>query len=363
MSQIVPLSPNNMVEVADISQLPEADKQKVIDISNSIDIRDTQTALQYGVNAQVNISRFADNVLNQIRAKDAGYVGEVLTDLMLKVKDMNVDSLSGKPGFLESLPILGGLMNSAKKFIAKYDKMNVQIENIVDELDKTRMQLLKDLTVLDKLFESNLEYFHELNLYIAAGEMKIKELQDTFLPSLKAKAENSTDMLAAQEYNDMTQFINRFEKKLHDLKLSRTICLQTAPQIRLVQGNNQLLVEKIQSSILNTIPLWKNQMIIAISLLRQKKALEIQKEVSQTTNDLLLKNAELLKTNTIETAKEGEKGIVEIETLKKVNADLITTIEETLKIQQEGSLKRKQAEQELSKIEQELKDKLASLKR
>jgi len=361
-AEIVPLAQGNLPETIDLTQFSEEEKRKIQEITQTIDVKDTQGVLQYGIQSQANISRFADNVLEQVRAKDSGYVGEVLTNLMLKVQDLKVDSLSGKESFLEKIPLLGDLINSTKKFIAKYEKLSVEIEKIVDELDKARMQLLKDLTLLDKLYENNLEFFHELNLYITAGNLKLQEIQEKILPELKTAAQNSSDVLAAQELNDLGQFINRFEKKLHDLKLSRTICLQTAPQIRLVQGSNQVLVEKIQSSILNTIPLWKNQIIISISLFKQKKALELQKEVSSTTNEILLKNAEMLKTNTIEIAKESEKGIVEIDTLKKVNADLITTIEETLRIQQEGKAKRQQAETELVKIEEDLKNKLISLK-
>jgi uncharacterized protein YaaN involved in tellurite resistance len=349
-------------EVLDVNKLSDTEKKRVGEIATAIKPDDSQAVIQYGVGAQAKISDFADNILNQIRAKDTGEVGEVLTNLMLRVKDLNVGSLSSSGGFLEKIPLIGDLMNAAKKFAAKYDKISVQIEKIVDELTKARMDLLKDITLFDGLYQKNNEYLKELDLFIIAGQDKLKEVGDKLLPEFKAKADESKDPLDAQKFQDLNQFANRFEKKIHDLKLSRMISIQTAPQIRLIQNNNQLLVEKIQSSILNTIPLWKNQIIIAIGLFRQKKALELQKEVSATTNDLLKKNSEMLKQGSIEVAKESERGIVEIETLKKVNSDLISTIEETLKIQQEGKVKRQQAEADLTVMEKELKAKLTNVK-
>jgi len=228
----------------------------------------------------------------------------------------------------------------------------------VDELDKSKMQLLKDITLLDYLFEKNLEYLGNLNYYIMAGTLKLKEISEKVIPEMQVKVKETNDPVDAQKLNDLIQMANRFEKKIHDLKLSRMVSLQTAPQIRLIQNNNQVLVEKIQSSILNTIPLWKNQIVIAISLLKQKNALAVQKEVTDTTNTLLQKNAEMLKTGSIDLARETERGVVDIETLKKVNVELIATIDETLNIQKEGRLKRQQAEAELATIEKELKQKL-----
>lgn len=352
-NQIVPLTEENRLTVEE--------KQKVDEIAKSIDVTNTQFVLQFGVGAQNNIASFSDNILNEVRSKDSGFVGEALTDLMLRVKDLDVESLSQKKGGFFS-----NLFNSAnsafQKFTAKYQKLSVQIEKIVDQLDSARMQLLRDITLLDNLFNRNYEYLKELDLYILAGQKKLQEIQDITIPEMRAMAEASNDPLDAQKLNDMMQLANRFEKKLHDLKLSRTIAIQTAPQVRLIQNNNQVLVEKIQSSILNTIPLWKNQIVIAISLFRQKDALELQKEVTETTNDLLKRNSELLKDSSIQIAKESERGIVDIETLKKVNEDLITTIEETLKIQKEGSMKRQQAEIELQNIEKELKQKLTQVR-
>jgi uncharacterized protein YaaN involved in tellurite resistance len=238
----------------------------------------------------------------------------------------------------------------------------VQIEKIVAELEKARMNLLRDITLLDGMYARNLEFLQELDLYIAAGELKLVELREEVLPQLKSRAESSQDALEAQKLQDFQQFLARFEKKLHDLKLSRMVSIQTAPQLRLIQSNDQALVEKIQSSLLSTIPLWKNQIVIAISLFRQKKAVELQKEVSRTTNELLTRNIELLKQNSLEVARESERGIVELETLQKVNTDLISTIEETLKIHQEGREKRRLAEAELSRLEAELKARLIAAK-
>ena len=351
------LVPKSETQLLDISQLKPEEKQKVDGIVKSINVEDSQAVIQYGVGAQSNISSFADTILSEVRAKDAGFVGDVLTNLSLKVKDLKVGSLSGGGG-LGGIPIFGQLFNKVKKFIAKFDKLNVQIEKIVNDLDTARMDLLKDITMLDNLYDKNLEYLKELDIYIIAGQLKHKQLTEVEMPKLKEMADKSNDPVDAQKFNDFAQLVNRFEKKLHDLKLSRIISIQTSPQVRLIQNNNQVLVEKIQSSILNTIPLWKNQIIIAISLFRQKKALQMQKDVTKTTNDLLSKNAEMLKQGSIEVAKESERGIVEIETLKKVNADLISTIDETLKIQKEGREKRKTAEIELVKIESELKAKL-----
>lgn len=348
-------------EKIDINSLTEEQRQRVQEIIKDIDVEDSQFVLQYGLGAQNQIASFADNVLNEVRAKDGGQVGEILTDLMIKVKEIDVDGVSGK-GFMSRIPFVGGMVDSTKKFAARYQKLGTEIEKIVEELDKSRMNLLKDITLLDYMFDKNLEYLGSLNYYIIAGTLKLQEMNEKIIPEMQQKVQNTNDPIEAQKLNDLLQLVNRFEKKIHDLKLSRMIALQTAPQIRLIQNNNQVLVEKIQSSILNTIPLWKNQIVIALSLYRQKKALEVQREVTETTNDLLRRNSEMLKESTIGIAKENERGIVDIETLKKVNGDLISTIEETLKIQQEGKEKRKQAEVELANIEKELKDKLVAVR-
>lgn len=348
-------------DVVDISKLSTEELEKVEGIKSQIDVSDSQSILTYGVGVQREISTFSDNILNEVRTKDSGYVGTILTDMVYKIKDLNVDGL-GNNNFMSKIPFIGGLWDSVRKFMVGYEKLSVQIDKIIDELDSARMQMLRDITLMDAMYGKNLDYLRNLDLYIAAGQQKIKELESTVLVEIKAKADETKDPEDVQRYNDFVQFLNRFDKKLYDLKLSRMISIQTAPQIRLIQNGDQALVEKIQSSILNTIPLWKNQIVIAITLFRQKKSLELQKEVTKTTNDLLEKNSALLKDSTIEIAKESERGIVEIETLKKVNDNLIATIEETIKIQAEGKAKRQQAEVELQKIESDLKTKLLSLK-
>ncbi len=346
------------LEEVEISKLTVEQRQRLEEIMKTINLEDSQFILQYGVGAQSQIAGFADNVVSEVRSKDSGYVGDVLTDLMLKVKELDVDGVGSGKGFMSKFPFIGTLVNNTQKFAARYQKLSTEIEKIVDELDKSKMQLLKDITLLDYLFEKNLEYLGNLNYYIMAGTLKLKEISEKVIPEMQAKVKETNDPVDAQKLNDLVQMANRFEKKIHDLKLSRMVSLQTAPQIRLIQNNNQVLVEKIQSSILNTIPLWKNQIVIAISLLKQKNALAVQKEVTDTTNTLLQKNAEMLKTGSIDLARETERGVVDIETLKKVNVDLIATIDETLNIQKEGRLKRQQAEAELITIEKELKQKL-----
>lgn len=343
-------------------QLTNEDKKKIEQIKSQINVQDSQTIIQYGVGAQSKISEFSDQVLNDIKSKDSGFAGEILSNLMIKVKDLDIESYSGEKGFLSKIPVIGSLMDSSKKFMAKYDSVSVQIDKIIDELHKARISLLNDISLMDKLYQKNLEYFKDLNMYIIAGEEKLKEFQEKVLPEMKQKVESSNDPVEAQRFQDLSQMVNRFEKKLHDLKLSKMLSLQTGPQIRLIQNGNQVLVEKIQSSILNTIPLWKNQIVISLGLARQKKALEIQKDVTSTTNELLSRNSEMLKSGSVEIAKESEKGIVEMETLKKINNNLITTIDETLKIQEEGRQKRKQAEVELVKLETDIKNRLLERK-
>jgi uncharacterized protein YaaN involved in tellurite resistance len=338
------------------------DQKKIKELASQIKIDDSNSVLEYGSQSQKKISEFSDTILNQIKAKDTGETGEILTNLMLKVKDIDVDSISNEDSFISKIPLLGSLVKSSQKFIASYETISVQIEKIIDELHKSRMNMLKDIALFDQLYQKNLEYFKELNQYILAGELKLNELKENELPKLKTKSESSSDPVDAQKYQDYVQMLNRFEKKIHDLKLTKMLSLQTGPQIRLIQNSNMVLAEKIQSSIINTIPLWKNQMVIAIGLLRQKKALNVQKEVTSVTNELLQKNSEMLKTGSIEIAKESEKGILEIETLKKINSDLITTLDETLKIQTEGKQKRQAVEQELVKMEDEIKTKLMKAK-
>lgn len=337
-----------------IEELTPEQRSRVNEIKENIDLMDSQAAIQYGVGAQRNVSGFADNILTQIRSKDSGYVGELMSDLMIKVKDVGIDRL-GEENLLDRIPIFRDASRGLKKLMQRYETLEVQIGRIEGELDKARMELLKDIGMFDGLYEKNLDYFRELQIYIVAGEEKIAEMRSGTIPTLREQARLKGDPMSAQLVADFEDTVNRFEKKVHDLKLSKTIAIQTAPQIRLIQNNDRLLVDKIQTAILNTIPLWKSQIVIALGLSRQQSALKMQKEVSDTTNALLKKNAELLKQNTADVAKESERGIVDIETLKKVNADLIETIEETIRIQQEGRAARRDAEIELAGIENELK--------
>lgn len=348
-------------EIAKLTQQVErvtpAEREKINEIKNNIDLMDSQMTEQFGVGAQKNIAQFSETILAQIKSKDAGYVGDIMTDLMTKVRDADMDDMDDD-SFLKKIPFLGKLTNSTEKYMARFQNLETQIDKIESELDKARMGLLKDIGVLDNLYAKNVEYFNDLQLYILAGEEKLKELRDTTLPKLRQEALESNDPMASQLINDFENTVNRFDKKVHDLKLSKTLAIQTAPQIKLIQNNDKALVDKIQTAILNTIPLWKSQVVIALSLSKQKAGLQMQRSVTDTTNDLLRKNSEMLKTNTIEVAKESERGIVELETLKKVNDDLITTIDETLKIQREGQARRLAAEQELLKIEETLKQSL-----
>ncbi len=345
----------------DIDRFQPEDKQKVLKIKEEINLDDSHTLVTYGTNAQRNISEFADTILEQIKTKDTGEIGSVLNDLVVNIKEIDVDGIAPKEKNIFS-KFFGSGQRKVKKFISQYESLSSNIETIIDQLDKSRMQLVKDITLLDNLYNKNLDYLKNLDMYIAAGFLKLKELRETKLTELENKAKETNDPVDSQKLQDFNQFLNRFEKKVHDLKISRMIAIQTAPQIRLIQNNNQALIQKIQSSILNTIPLWKNQIIIAITLFRQKKSYAMQKQVSDTTNDLLQKNSSMLKQSTVDIAKENERSIVDIDTLKKVNTDLISTIEETLKIQAEGRSKRIEAEKELSSLENNLKIKLQNIR-
>jgi len=331
------------------------DRKNIENIKDSIDILDTNAVIQFGNTAQNNISQFSNSVLEQVRTKDGGYVGELLQNLVGKLEEFDD---SNKSGFLKKIPGVNKLFNSAQKMITKYNKLSTEMEKITAELEKNKIVLQKDIALFDELANKNLEYFKNLNIYIKAGEEKTQELQQTVLPKIKQEATVSTNEMALQAVNDLENTINRFEKKVHDLKISRTIAMQTAPQIRLIQNNNKLLIDRVQNVIYNTIPLWKNQMILTIGIDRQTKVLEMNRAVSDMTNELLKGNAKLLKETSINTAKENERGIIDIETLKETNRDIIETIRQTIAIQQDGSKVRQQAEVELKTIETELKNTL-----
>lgn len=344
-----------------IELLGPADRERALKIAEQIDYKNQQAILQYGVAAQSELSQFSHSVLNHIQKKDVGPVGDVISELMFKINQVNPDDFTRKRrGVVGRL--FSTLSKPVKGILSKYQSINVEIDKISDRLEGSRQMLMRDLMMLDNLYDKNLQFYDALNIYIAAAELKLESLRNQTLPDLHQKAANTNDNLAIQEVNDANQFINRLEKRVHDLKLSRYIAIQSAPQIRLIQEVNQTLVEKIQSSILTAIPLWKNQIVIALTLLRQKKAMEAQRQVSKTTNELLTRNSELLKQNTIEVAKENERGIVDIETLKRSQANLLTTLEEVLQIQNEGRAKRQEAERELADMEQELKNMLLNKK-
>ena len=336
-----------------VEELTPAERAEVEKIKEGLDLTDSAAIIDFGTAAQKNIADFSDSILCNVRAKDSGYVGELLGELLTNVKSFEPKSSDG--GFLKKLPLVSSLVGKAETMMQGYEKVSVQVEKVKTSLQKARMLMMKDVTMLDTLFAKNLEYFKTLELYIRAGEEKMQEMREVTLPKLRAQAAASSDPMAAQVVSDFESFVERFEKKVHDLKISKTISIQTAPQIRLIQNNDKVLIDRVQSAIYNSIPLWKNQMVIALGLANQKKVLEMQHSVNEMTNDLLKKNAEMLKIGTIETAKENERSIVDIETVRKVNDDLVTTIEETLKIQQEGRAKRRAAEAELVALESRLK--------
>ncbi|MGM0854199.1 MAG: toxic anion resistance protein [Bacillota bacterium] len=345
-----------------LDRLPIEQQEKAKQLAAQIDYKDYEAILKYGTAAQSQLSSFSHSMLDHVQKRDIGPIGDVLGDLMKKLEQMNPDELNTKQkGVFKKL--FRKVSSSLQEVLSKYQKIGSQIDRISVRLEHSKKTLLDDNRLLETLYEKNKDYFQALNMYIAAAEIKREEIQHTLLPSLRKKAEETDDELMYQEVNDTMQFLDRLDKRIHDLKLSRQMTIQSAPQIRLIQNTNQALAEKIQASVLTAIPLWKNQIAIALTLLNQQKAVAAQKQVSRTTNELLLKNSEMLKTNSIETAKENERGIIDIETLKKTQENLISTIEETLAIQAEGRQKRQQAEQEMVTMENDLKQKLIEIRK
>lgn len=338
----------------EISRLTPEEREKVESIKTSINLQDTQLTAIYGSSSQKSIAQFSDQILSEVRSKDVGEVGELMSDLMVKVKDLDISTIDDG-GFLSKIPFLNSAKRSVEKYMAKYDVMQSQIDKIQAQLENSRMELLKDIGIFDKLYEKNLDYFNELNLYIVAGEEKIKELRDQVLPQLFQEAEQSADTMALQVVRDFQDNVNRFEKKIFDLKTSKTVAIQTAPQIKLIQNNDKLLVDKVTDTINNTIPLWKSQVVIALGINKQSQVLEMQQEVSDTTNELLRRNSARLKQTTLDVAKEAERSTIDVESLKKVNEDLISTIEESIAISDNARQARKNAEVEIQKIEADLK--------
>ena len=337
-----------------VEEISPEDRKKIDALKEKIDFKNSGMLLGYGSPAQKGVASFSDGVLGSIKRGVSGYVGDLLGDLLGKVRSFDVDG-SNASG-LSKIPIFGKLVNKGRDLMESYDTLAVQIEKITVQLDKAKDLMLRDINMFDQLYDQNLVYFKALELYIRAGEEKIEEMRTENLPKLQQQAQASNNPMAVQVVRDFSDTIDRFEKKVHDLKLSKTIAIQTAPQIRLIQNNDRMLAERVQSALYNTIPLWKSQVVIALGLANQQKVLQTQKAVSDMTNELLLKNSQMLKQNSVEVAKENERGIVDIETLHQVNENLISTIEETLQIQQEGRQKRQAAEQELVQIEGRLKE-------
>lgn len=339
----------------------DEDQRKIAEIAKQIKPLDNDGLLLYGQQAQNKLSQFSHQMLTQVQSKDVGPIGNSLRNLMNKLKEVNPDELQ-KQNQSRLKRIFRRAERSVNEMFSKYQSVGAQVDRISVELQKSQNMLMKDVGLLDQLYEENKAYFDALNIYIAAAEKKRDELKQHNLVELEQKVKASNNQMDVQELADLQQYINRLEKRIYDLQLSRQITLQSAPQIRMIQNINQTLAEKIQSSILTSIPLWKNQMAIALTLLRQQGASEAQKKVTDTTNELLLKNSEMLKQNAIRTAEENERGIVDIETLKTTQTNIVDTIQETLRIQEDGTRKRQQAEQELQSLEQDLKTKLLQLK-
>ena len=341
-----------------LDMLSPAEQQAVRSFSQQIDVTNTEQVMNYGSGAQKNISEFSDAALNTVRTKDLGEVGDMLGDLVVELQGLNFDAQE-KKGFLGLFKKAG---QSVAEMKASFDKAEVNVDKIVESLEKHEITLMKDISLMDKMYQRNQEYMKELTMYILAGKLKIEELREVELPKMIAHAKETNLPEDAQAANDFANLIGRFEKKIHDLELTRTISVQMAPQIRMVQNNDQLMAEKIRSSIVNTIPLWKNQMVMAMSLYHSDQAMKAQRQVTDMTNQLLLKNAETLRQGSVSVAQEAERGIVDMETLKKTNLELIATLDEVRRIQDDGRARRAQAEEELGRIEGELKSKLLEMK-
>lgn len=341
----------------DYKQFNEAEIQQIHDFSQQIDITDNTMIMQYGINAQKKLADFSDSTLEKVKTKDLGEVGDMLSQVVGELREF--DGNGEKKG-------LFGLFNKGKNkvegMISKYEQTETNVNKIAGMLQDHQIRLLKDTSMLDQLFDLNNTYYKELSMYIAAGKEKLHHVKNEEIPALEQKALHSNLPEDAQALKDMTMYYDRFDKKLHDLELSRMIAIQTAPQIRLLQNSNNLMIEKIQSTLVNTIPLWKNQMVITLGLHHATEAAKTQQAVSDMTNELLKKNADALHSATVETAKEANRSIVDIETLKHTNEQLIQTFDDVLQIQEQGRIKRQEAEQELRQIENELKQKILEIK-
>ena len=339
------------------ASLTPQEQKTVADFAEKIDITNTAQVMQYGAAAQKNIAGFSESALENVRTKDLGEIGDAISGLVTELKGFDIEE--EEKGFFAFFKKTGNKIAGMK---AKYDKVEVNVEKIAAVLENHQIQLLKDIAILDKMYDLNLSYFKELTMYILAGKRKLRQVQEEVLPALVEKAKRTGLPEDAQAANDMDAMCQGFEKKLHDLELTRMVCIQMGPQIRLVQNNDKIMAEKIQSTLVNTIPLWKSQMVLALGMAHSTQAIEAQRAVSDMTNELLRKNAETLKMGSIQAAKESERGIVDIETLKHTNEQLISTLDEVAHIQEEGRQKRREAELELGRIEGELKQKLLELR-
>ncbi|MBD5162283.1 MAG: toxic anion resistance protein [Oscillibacter sp.] len=343
--------------VIDDSMLTEAEKKMVEDFSKKIDISDSQLVLQYGAAAQKSVASFSESALSNVRNKDLGEIGDTLTSLTVELKNLgHEEEEKGLFGFFKKAS------NRVENMKVQYSKAEANVDKIARELEQHQVVLMKDIAMFDQMYDLNLKYYKELTMYIIAGKKRLAEIQSTQLEELRQKAERTGAAEDAQAYNDLAQLCNRFEKKLHDLELTRMVSIQMGPQTRMLQNNDTLMVEKIQSSLVNTIPLWKSQMVLALGLENSRKATAAQTAVTNATNELLKKNAEMLKMGTIATAKEAERSIIDIETLQHTNQQLISTLDEVIQIQRDGAQKRREAEIELGRIEGELKQKLMELR-
>lgn len=358
--EIIPEQQNNITTTFDNSEMSIEKREQINQIKNQIVPLDNEKLLLYGAGAQQKLSQFSHQILDEVQGKDIGSIGNNLDQLMKKLKEVDPDEIQNIDKS-KVKRLFKRVSKSVNELISRYQSVASQIDRISVELDNSKNVLMRDINMLDQLYDQNKEYFEAIDMFIIAAEEKRDEINNQLLPELEQKALHTNDQMIVQEVNDMRHYVNRLDKRIYDLKLSRQITLQSAPQIRMIQDVNQTLAEKIQSSILTSIPLWKNQMAIAMSLLHQQKASKAQQQVTNTTNELLLKNSEMLKMNTIRTAEENERGIVELETLKITQQNIVDTIRETMHIQAEGKEKRRNAEIELSKMEQDLKTQLLQL--
>lgn len=352
--------PEQAVSGQTYENLPTEQQDQARQLADQIDFTDSDAVLNYGSAAQKKIGEFSHNVLNHVQNQETGEIGSSINDLMYYLEGSDPEELVKQDkNFFQK--IFSRAKRSIYETTAKYQKIGAQVDKIALQLDKQKSMLLEDNKMLSRLYEQNLDYYEALNIYIGAGELRLQELQDEIIPKALADAENNPDQMMVQKVNDLNQFLNRLDKRVHDLRVTRQITLQQAPQIRLIQNTNQALAERIQTSINTAIPLWKNQIVISLSLLRKKDAVAAQRKVADATNEMLEKNSEMLKQSSIDTARETERAVVDIETLEKTQSDLIETLQETLSIQQQGSQKRRDAEQQLVTMEDQLRDQLLQI--